>query len=81
MQTADFQPESVFLVSADEILREIGPWPPLRRSTLARDRTLGIELALKVFHPPPALADEPPAFFAKRAFGGRPAPPWRGCHL
>jgi serine/threonine-protein kinase PpkA len=55
MQTL-IQPESVSL-SRYEILREIG-----RGATstvyLARDRTLGIELALKVFHPPARLADE-----------------------
>jgi serine/threonine protein kinase len=50
------QPESVSL-SRYEILREIG-----RGDTstvyLARDRALGIELALKVFHPPARLAGE-----------------------
>ncbi|MGB8295598.1 MAG: serine/threonine-protein kinase [Polyangia bacterium] len=57
------QPEGVCL-SRYEILREIG-----RGATstvyLARDRILGVELALKVFHPPARLSDAGQRFFAE----------------
>jgi len=57
------QPEGVSLPRY-EILREIG-----RGATstvyLARDRILGIELALKVFHPPARLGDACQRFFAE----------------
>jgi serine/threonine-protein kinase len=57
------QPEGVSL-SRYEILREIG-----RGATstvyLARDRTLGIELALKVFHPPARLSEACQRFFSE----------------
>jgi len=62
MQTL-IQPESVSL-SRYEILREIG-----RGATstvyLARDRSLGIELALKVFHPPARLSEASQRFFSE----------------
>ena len=57
------QPEGLSL-SRYEILREIG-----RGSTstvyLSRDRSLGIELALKVFHPPARLSEACQRFFAE----------------
>jgi eukaryotic-like serine/threonine-protein kinase len=57
------QPESVSL-SRYEVVREIG-----RGTTatvyLARDRSLGIELALKVFHPPARLSEACQRFFAE----------------
>ena len=66
------QPESISL-SRYEILREIG-----RGATstvyLGRDRTLGVELALKVFHPPARLASEAgQRFFVRHAGDWAPA--------
>ena len=57
------QPEGLSL-SRYEVVREIG-----RGTTstvyLARDRSLGIELALKVFHPPARLSEACQRFFAE----------------
>ena len=57
------QPEGISL-SRYEVVREIG-----RGTTstvyLARDRSLGIELALKVFHPPARLSEACQRFFAE----------------
>jgi tRNA A-37 threonylcarbamoyl transferase component Bud32 len=57
------QPEGVSL-SRYEVVRELG-----RGATatvyLARDRNLGIELALKVFHPPTRLSEACQRFFAE----------------